>query len=134
MKTITRTDYSILSSPEIKNRLAKQAPIQEETGNIPNAAVLIPLFLQNKRWNVLFIHRSSWVDKHKDQVSFPGGMAEEGDQDPFETALRETREEIGIASELIKVLGARSTCALAGTLQCRVRGSIAHLAPPVRKR
>ena len=105
MKTITRTDYSILSSPEIKNRLAKQAPIQEETGNIPNAAVLIPLFLQNNRWNVLFIHRSSWVDKHKDQVSFPGGMAEEGDQDPFETALRETREEIGIASELIKVLG-----------------------------
>jgi 8-oxo-dGTP pyrophosphatase MutT (NUDIX family) len=105
VKTSTNIDYSNLASSEIKNRLAKQAQIQEEKEKIPKAAVLIPLFMQNNQWNVLFIHRSSWVDKHKDQVSFPGGMAEQGDEDPFETALRETREEIGIPSQLIKVLG-----------------------------
>ncbi len=105
MKKSAGTDFSKLTSSEIKDRLAKPEQIQEDIENIPKAAVLIPLFLQNNQWNVLFIHRSSWVDKHKDQVSFPGGMAEQGDKNPIETALRETREEIGIPSQWIKVLG-----------------------------
>jgi 8-oxo-dGTP pyrophosphatase MutT (NUDIX family) len=98
-------DLLKLTSSEIKNKLTKPVPIQEDLENIPKAAVLIPLFLQNNQWNVLFIHRSSWVDKHRDQVSFPGGMTEQGDKDPIETALRETREELGIASHWVKVLG-----------------------------
>jgi len=100
-----KLDFSKLTGLEIKHKLSKQAQIFEKKENVPKAAVLIPLFRQKSQWNVLFIHRSLWVDKHKDQVSFPGGMTEQGDQDPIETALRETREELGIPSHSIKVLG-----------------------------
>jgi 8-oxo-dGTP pyrophosphatase MutT (NUDIX family) len=98
-------DLSKLTSLEIKNKLAIGTYIFDCSDNVPTAAVLIPLFRQKNIWNILFIHRSNWVDKHKDQVSFPGGMAEQGDKDPIETALRETREELGIASHWVKVLG-----------------------------
>jgi 8-oxo-dGTP pyrophosphatase MutT (NUDIX family) len=105
MTRSSKPDFSKLTSLDIKNKLSQQTPLDKNDDSVPKAAVLIPIFWQNKQWNVLFIHRSNWVDKHKDQVSFPGGMAEQGDKNPKETALRETREEIGIPSQRVKVLG-----------------------------
>ena len=98
-------DYSSLTDLDIKNKLAKPILIRAKNDDVPQASVLIPLFRLRNQWQVLFIHRSNWVDKHKDQVSFPGGMAEQGDKDPIETALRETKEELAIPSWLVKVLG-----------------------------
>lgn len=69
------------------------------------AAVLIPLFLLNGSWEVLFTRRSQSVQDHKGQVSFPGGAFEWLDKDLEATALRETKEEIGISPEKIKILG-----------------------------
>ena len=42
---------------------------------------------------------------HPGQVSFPGGRMEETDADIEVTALRETREEIGIAEEEVAIIG-----------------------------
>ena len=42
---------------------------------------------------------------HSGQISFPGGKMEETDRDRYETAIRETTEEIGINSEGLLVLG-----------------------------
>lgn len=94
-----------LSAVEIKKKLNTTKQNIKEIDNIAIAAVLIPLFQMRNQWQVLFIHRSNWVDKHKDQVSFPGGMAEQGDKDEIATALRETREELGIPSGRISVIG-----------------------------
>ncbi len=70
------------------------------------ASVLIPLLKQNDDWHVLYIRRSKNLhDRHSGQVAFPGGASEGGDQDAIDTALRETREEIGISRDNITVVG-----------------------------
>ena len=37
--------------------------------------------------------------------SFPGGKADDGDQDPIHTALRESHEEIGLPEDKIDIWG-----------------------------
>ena len=52
----------------------------------------------------MLIKRNEYEGPHSGQVSLPGGAEEEGDASIVETALRETREELGIL-ECIDVLG-----------------------------
>lgn len=75
--------------------------------NAPNAAVLILLFPKNGKWHIAFTQRASKYahDKHKGQMSFPGGKMEETDIDHVAAALRETEEEIGVPRTEIKPLG-----------------------------
>jgi 8-oxo-dGTP pyrophosphatase MutT (NUDIX family) len=68
------------------------------------AAVLLPI-LAAKEPRLLFTRRTESLAKHSGQVSFPGGRSEEGDLSAIGTALRETFEEIGIASNYITVVG-----------------------------
>lgn len=44
-------------------------------------------------------------DVHSGQISLPGGAREDGET-PVDTALRETREEIGVTDDAIELLGA----------------------------
>jgi 8-oxo-dGTP pyrophosphatase MutT (NUDIX family) len=60
------------------------------------AAVLVPFHKEDDEWHILFTRRNVALAKHSGQVSFPGGRSEPGDNNPEETALRETFEEIGI--------------------------------------
>jgi 8-oxo-dGTP pyrophosphatase MutT (NUDIX family) len=53
------------------------------------------------------IKRPSYLGAHSDQVSLPGGKADP-DEDPIQTALRETEEEVGVKRETIRVLGTLS--------------------------
>lgn len=70
------------------------------------AAVLIPLVHHDHQWQVLFIRRASNErDRHSGQVAFPGGRLEPSDISHEHAALRETREEIGVAAEHVTVLG-----------------------------
>ena len=48
-------------------------------------------------------------DRHKGQISLPGGRHEAADADYRATALREAREELGIALEAYELLGTLST-------------------------
>jgi len=74
--------------------------------NMRRAAVLIPLIRQAGDWHILYIRRASnQNDRHSGQVAFPGGGADPEDDSLEATALRETREEIGIAASRIKLLG-----------------------------
>lgn len=70
------------------------------------AAVLIPLFLEDGAWHLLFTRRTHTVDSHPGQVAFPGGAIEDQDQNAFQAALREAQEEIGIQPQDVQVLGA----------------------------
>ena len=72
---------------------------------LKEAAVLAPLFWRaGEPWAYL-TRRPLTLRKHPGQISFPGGGREAGDMTPLHTALRETREELGILPESVEVLG-----------------------------
>lgn len=72
--------------------------------NLAPAAVLMPIVARAEP-SVLFTRRTLHLPSHAGQVSFPGGRAEASDASLVDTALRETHEEIGIASDFISVAG-----------------------------
>lgn len=69
------------------------------------ASVLIPVFEKENTSHILFTKRTDKVSHHKGQISFPGGKFDKTDRDLEFTALRETKEEIGVKPEDIKVIG-----------------------------
>ena len=69
------------------------------------AAVLILMYPSGGRTRLVLMKRNVYDGPHSAQVSFPGGAWEEGDQSLEFTAIRETREELGITGE-IRLLGA----------------------------
>jgi 8-oxo-dGTP pyrophosphatase MutT (NUDIX family) len=91
------------------------SPINHQVNPSPSssatkAGVMLLLQPHNDGFNIIYIKRGSKYgsDKHKGQISFPGGKLEETDQHLLDCALRETEEEIGIDRKQIKVLGALS--------------------------
>lgn len=68
------------------------------------AAVLILMYPRNGQIYIVFIKRNEYDGPHSGQVSLPGGAWEKGDGSLENTALRETREELGITDE-IEILG-----------------------------
>ena len=69
------------------------------------AAVLALLYPSGGVAHLVFIKRNEYDGPHSAQVSFPGGAWEEGDDSLEQTAIRETREELGIQDD-IEILGA----------------------------
>lgn len=69
------------------------------------AAVLVPIVARGGAMTVLFTRRTDGLARHAGQVSFPGGHAEAGDAAPVATALREAREEVGIAAASVAIVG-----------------------------
>ena len=82
-----------------------------EAENPRTAGVMILFYPRENQWNIILIERSSDNphDKHKGQISFPGGQRESEDSSFIHTALRETEEEVGVPSNEIKVLGELSS-------------------------
>lgn len=75
--------------------------------NAKEAAVMLLLFFKNDIWYTILIQRTAAEnDQHSGQVSFPGGKKETSDNSYADCAKRETFEEIGVASDLIEILGA----------------------------
>jgi 8-oxo-dGTP pyrophosphatase MutT (NUDIX family) len=69
------------------------------------AGVLVPVRRHDTGLTVLLTQRSAELKHHAGQVSFPGGRMEESDADIVATALRETREEVGIAENQVSIVG-----------------------------
>jgi len=70
-----------------------------------SAAVLVGIVERNDGPSVLLTQRTEHLTNHAGQISFPGGSAEHDDVDSIATALRETREEVGIGAESITPFG-----------------------------
>ena len=97
---------------EVRRRLEREwvVPdvVKEIAAGTPNAkpaAVLVPLYVRERELWTLFTKRSEAVEKHKGQISFPGGMEALDDASPWDTAIRETEEEIGVPQRAILKLG-----------------------------
>ena len=73
--------------------------------NPRKSAVLILFYPKNNQINLVLIKRSLDNSVHSGQISLPGGKVEEDDLSYTHTALREANEEIGINSELVKIIG-----------------------------
>ena len=69
------------------------------------SAVLVPVFFKAGQYHLLFIQRTVRVKDHKGQISFPGGAYQKEDGLLLNTALREAREEIGLAPKDVEILG-----------------------------
>jgi 8-oxo-dGTP pyrophosphatase MutT (NUDIX family) len=88
---------------ETQLRHYKPQLIQRE--GVRNSAVMILFINKQNVPHLIFTKRTEWVETHKGQISFPGGMRDVTDSDLFQTARRETFEEIGIEPEQIRLLG-----------------------------
>ncbi len=67
------------------------------------SAVLILLYQENDDVHFILTERTNEVQHHKGQISFPGGSWEEEEQ-LYETATRETEEELGIPIKNIEIV------------------------------
>ncbi|MGB6730874.1 MAG: CoA pyrophosphatase [Xanthobacteraceae bacterium] len=68
------------------------------------AAVLIPV-IDRPEPTVLLTLRTTELASHAGQVAFPGGKIDPTDESPVAAALREAKEETGLASNLIEPIG-----------------------------
>lgn len=83
-------------------------PVQlqrQANGEFKAAGVLIPIIAHREELSVLLTRRAEHLRYHAGQVSFPGGRMEAGDASIEVTALRETREEVGISPEAVEIAG-----------------------------
>ncbi|HEX4182394.1 MAG TPA: CoA pyrophosphatase [Caulobacteraceae bacterium] len=71
------------------------------------AAVLVPLVEHEEGVTVLLTRRADTLRNHTGQVAFPGGRCEPGEL-PWETALREAHEEVGLEPSHVTIAGLSS--------------------------
>lgn len=76
-----------------------------KAGGKVDAAVLVPLYWDDRGPVVVFTERHADLRKHAGEISFPGGRRDPG-EDLIQTALREAEEEIGLPGTDVRLLGA----------------------------
>lgn len=76
-----------------------------ELSSVKPSSVLLLLFPEGDQLYICLTKRPSTMTFHPGQISFPGGKAEKEDHSAEMTALREAREEVGIDTSAIEILG-----------------------------
>jgi 8-oxo-dGTP pyrophosphatase MutT (NUDIX family) len=107
-RELERLFKSQLPGIEVQNQMAplKRPTMQSYLKNYPQkGAVLVLIYPEGSNLQIVVMLRPNYEGAHGGQVSFPGGKHEVSDKSLENTALREAREELGIASEHIEVLG-----------------------------
>jgi mutator protein MutT len=84
--------------------LGARPAVEIDAPHLKRAAVLVPLIPNGGGWSLLFSRRSANLASHSGQIAFPGGGVEMGEA-PEAAAVREAREEVGIASERVELIG-----------------------------
>ncbi len=108
-KRLKGTKPGAFAHNQMKPTLANGSPISiKHTSPPKKGAVLILINNINGEACFPLIQRPTYEGVHSGQIALPGGKYEPSDDDLFQTALRETEEEIGIAQQEIEVIGALS--------------------------
>ena len=87
-----RSDFDL--NPEM-------APLAE---TLTPAAVLVPIVQRAEGFSILLTRRADTLRRHTGQIALPGGRMDPGET-PWDTALRETEEEIGLGRHLVEIAG-----------------------------
>jgi 8-oxo-dGTP pyrophosphatase MutT (NUDIX family) len=74
-----------------------------------SAAVLLGIVERAGEARVVLTRRTEQLPTHAGQIALPGGKVDDADPGPVEAALRESREEIGLEDELVRVIGLLDT-------------------------
>ncbi len=90
---------------QIASQMTSRTPRTLDGNYSGRAAVLMPIWKRQETLSFLLTRRTEQVETHKGQISFPGGMRDSEEEPLVRTALRETREEIGLPDSQIRVLG-----------------------------
>jgi len=80
--------------------------LRADATRLREAAVLLPIIDRPDELTLLLTQRTQHLSSHAGQISLPGGSREPEDATPVDTALRETREEVGILPGEVSVVGA----------------------------
>lgn len=94
------------------------------------AAVLVGVVAGASGAEVILTKRASHLKHHPGQIAFPGGKQEDSDPTPEAAALREAQEEIGLAPDLVRVIGrlpAHET--VTGFLMTPILAQVAQFSP-----
>jgi 8-oxo-dGTP pyrophosphatase MutT (NUDIX family) len=83
----------------------KGVPVDPPGVHERRAAVLILLYDRHDAPHLVLTKRTDTLAHHPGQISLPGGRWETVDGDLGTTALRETQEELGVASESVRLVG-----------------------------
>lgn len=86
--------------------LSPEEAISLEVHGRTDAAVLVPLYIEDNELHIVFTKRREDLRRHPGEISFPGGRYDEGEVDLRATALREAEEEIGLPPDAVEILGA----------------------------
>ena len=97
-KALPGESAQLLMAPTFRGNFPDQ-------GKAVRAAVLVLLYPAHNKIHLVFMKRNEYDGPHSGQVSFPGGAWEPDDLSLEQTAIRETREEIGV-TDSIQILGA----------------------------
>jgi len=88
----------------LKEQLSSKIfPEPKHDGKTKLASILVIIY--GTEPNVIMIEKSKKLNIHAGEIAFPGGKWMEVDNDLLETALRETREEIGLNVSRKNVIG-----------------------------
>jgi 8-oxo-dGTP pyrophosphatase MutT (NUDIX family) len=101
---ISGVDYGALELSDLL--LTHQEALGLRAHGDQEAAVLLPITDWSKQPKLVFTERRADLNKHAGEISFPGGMSEDGDEDLAATALRETHEEVNLRPERVELVGA----------------------------
>jgi len=76
-----------------------------EASTPKKSAILVLIYPHESEIKTVLIQRPTYEGVHSGQIAFPGGKFEETDIHLKNTALRETKEEIGVEPTQIEIIG-----------------------------
>ena len=89
---------------DLKSRLSTTLnPVIETDGKYRLASILVVIYGDDPI--IVMTEKPKHMKFHAGEISFPGGKLDSEDSDLLETALRETREEIGLSISKEQVIG-----------------------------
>lgn len=98
-------DETILGGMEVRgDQSLDPAHVSDPAASWTPAAVLVGLVQHDTGLTVLLTRRADTLRNHTGQVAFPGGRSDPGET-PWQTALREAHEEIGLHPSHVELAG-----------------------------
>jgi 8-oxo-dGTP pyrophosphatase MutT (NUDIX family) len=84
---------------------SRELPLPPDTSL---ASVIVPVLVSRSEPRLVFTRRTDTLSRHAGEISFPGGLADEG-EDASSAALREAEEELGLAPADVQLIGSLPT-------------------------